>query len=260
MTRTLLIDGDVIAYKAAASVQKTYRWDDGVHSIVADEKEAMGRVDVQIAALTAEAEADKIIVALTDKANFRKGVWPDYKSNRVNTDKPICLGEVRDYMVSTYDTRIRPTLEGDDILGILATHPRLVPGERIISSIDKDLKGIPGKHLIDGDVVEITEGQADLMFYMQVLSGDATDGYPGCPGIGPKKAQAILFGVAPEEEWLVGCPDHALVWAAIVAAYEKAKLTEGDALVQARCARILRSSDYDFKKKEVILWTPPSLS
>ena len=46
------------------------------------------------------------------------------------------------------------------------------------------------------------------------------------------------------------------LWAAVVATYEKAKLSEGDALTQARVARILRASDYDFKRKEPILWQP----
>jgi DNA polymerase-1 len=45
-------------------------------------------------------------------------------------------------------------------------------------------------------------------------------------------------------------------WAAVVAAYEKAGLTEQDALTQARLARILRYSDWDNEKKEPILWTP----
>ena len=36
------------------------------------------------------------------------------------------------------------------------------------------------------------------------------------------------------------------------------KLYTADAIIQARVARIYRASDYDFKKKEVILWSPPT--
>jgi DNA polymerase-1 len=43
-----------------------------------------------------------------------------------------------------------------------------------------------------------------------------------------------------------------------VEAYAKKNLTADDALVQARVARILRHTDYNFKTKEPILWTPPS--
>ena len=43
-------------------------------------------------------------------------------------------------------------------------------------------------------------------------------------------------------------------------AYVEAGLTDAHALTQARVARILRASDYNFKERTPILWTPPSLS
>jgi DNA polymerase-1 len=46
------------------------------------------------------------------------------------------------------------------------------------------------------------------------------------------------------------------MWQAIVTTYEKAGLTEDDAIIQARCARILRYEDID-NEGEIILWTPP---
>ena len=45
-------------------------------------------------------------------------------------------------------------------------------------------------------------------------------------------------------------------WGLIVEAYEKAGLTEEDALVQARVARILRHGEFCTKKEEVNLWNP----
>lgn len=42
----------------------------------------------------------------------------------------------------------------------------------------------------------------------------------------------------------------------VVKIFESKGLTEEDALRQARVARILRASDYNKKKKEVILWNP----
>jgi len=41
-----------------------------------------------------------------------------------------------------------------------------------------------------------------------------------------------------------------------VAAFESRGLTEEDALIQARVARILRADDYDFKESQPILWSP----
>ena len=37
---------------------------------------------------------------------------------------------------------------------------------------------------------------------------------------------------------------------------EKQGLTEEDALLQARVARILRDGEYDYNKEEVVLWKP----
>jgi DNA polymerase-1 len=42
----------------------------------------------------------------------------------------------------------------------------------------------------------------------------------------------------------------------VVDAYLKAGLTEEDALMNARMARILRAEDWDFENNEVKLWTP----
>ena len=47
-------------------------------------------------------------------------------------------------------------------------------------------------------------------------------------------------------------------WQAVVETFVEKELTEEDALVNARLARILQTSDYDHKNKEPILWTPPS--
>ena len=78
----------------------------------------------------------------------------------------------------------------------------------------------------------------------QLMLTTAVDNYPGCPGVGPVKAAGILAGNATS------------AWSRIVAAYHKKGLTEDDALVQARIARICRASDYDFSAKSVRLWTP----
>ena len=46
------------------------------------------------------------------------------------------------------------------------------------------------------------------------------------------------------------------LWGIVSAAYDKAGLTEADALQQARLVRILRWSDWDSEKKVPILWCP----
>ena len=133
-------------------------------------------------------------------------------------------------------------------------------GRKIIVSVDKDMRTVPSNvyrtsHPDEG-VVQVTEAEADYYHLFQTLVGDATDGYPGCPGIGPVRATKILSNAVFQnaETGRKGGPTD--FWGAIVAAYDKAGFGEEEALVQARCARILRSSDYDFQNKEPILWNP----
>ena len=45
------------------------------------------------------------------------------------------------------------------------------------------------------------------------------------------------------------------LWGVVKDCFKQQGLTENDALIQARLARILRNTDYDFKKKQPILWS-----
>ena len=81
---------------------------------------------------------------------------------------------------------------------------------------------------------------------LQTLCGDATDGYSGCPSIGPKTAEKIL----------ADCATSADLWDATLATFKKKKLSEEVALIQAQVARICRSSEFDFDNQKVIPWTP----
>jgi DNA polymerase-1 len=117
----------------------------------------------------------------------------------------------------------------------------------VIVSYDKDMKTIPGVHLSDGKPVEVSKRQADLAFYCQALTGDTSDNYPGCPKYGPVAAAKALDGLLDERD----------MWAAVLAAYEKAGFNERYAIAQARCARILRSGEYDHERGIPLLWNPP---
>jgi DNA polymerase-1 len=128
--------------------------------------------------------------------------------------------------------------------------------QRIIISQDKDMQTIPAQVWRKGDLVHVSEDEADTYHMFQTLTGDITDGYKGCPGVGKVKAEKLLTvtdkhgPIDPETthvQWM---------WEQVVGAYVKAGLTEEDALRQARLARILRWSDWDNEKKQPILWSP----
>lgn len=248
MKTVLLIDGDTSAFRAALSVEKVIEWEEtGIVTKHADTNEAIAAYEAFIKAMVETYEADEYRIALTGQENFRKAILPTYKSKR--TEKPMALNAVKRHAVEKMGAVIKPGLEADDVIGIWATHPKLVPGHKIVLSIDKDLRTIPCRLTTgDGVVEEISEHEAALFHMTQTLTGDTTDGYTGCPGVGPKKAAKILAetGIDFGKSW----------WDAIVETYVKKGLTEEDALVQARVARILRSKDFKFKTKEPILWTP----
>lgn len=255
MSRTLLLDADVIAYAGAAACEVATHWGDGYWTWHCDEDETKANVRNQIDQIMADLDGDEYKLCLTDsEGNFRKSVLSTYKGNRSNIKKPLLLKHIKQWMIDELGAYFRPGLEGDDCLGILSTMKAKRGEERIIVSIDKDMKTIPGLFSRDGvKVVEVSEAEADYWHMFQTLTGDATDGYAGCPGIGPKKAEAILGEWREADDM-----DFAKVWETVVKTFEKAGFTEADALTQARVARILRASDYDFQKKEPILWTPPS--
>lgn len=246
----VLLDADVVVYRAAFGVEQNVDWGEGEHSWFAKMEDVIPLVDQLIAEVREKLHADKMVLALTcsDTQNFRRAVYPDYKMNRANTRKPLLWKKTREYIVGKYDTRIKPTLEADDVLGILATMP-MPNTTRIIASIDKDFLSVPGKffNLKKGVMNDLTEEEADKNFMLQTLTGDSTDHYPGCPGVGPKNAAKIL-------NWEFTLP---AMWKAVVQAYRNKGKTTEDAITQARCARVLRFADYDTVAKKVILWEPP---
>lgn len=251
---TVLIDADVCAFQASLLSEKPVDWGDGLHTLHCFENEAEQMFDSMVATIVEATGADKVILTFTDVVNWRKSVLPTYKGNRAATRKPMLLGHLTRRAATLYETFVRPTLEGDDVLGIMAT--RRTINKTIIASIDKDMKTIPGTYYDFGKKVfyEISVAQADRYHMYQTLIGDTTDGYTGCPGCGPKTADKILDPFTAED----GSFDNAGAWEAVIKTYTKAKLGATEALVQARVARICRSSDYNFKTKEVILWTPPA--
>lgn len=259
--RTALIDGDTLLYAASASNEYEVQWDTWLWTLHADFNAAVEQVHRMVEEITTGLGADRVIMALTDDTNWRKEVMPTYKFNRVAKRKPTVYKPLREYAHEKWETFQRPTLEGDDVLGILATHPKLVEGDKVVVSIDKDLKTIPGKHsnytkdnvaATDWTIHTVTPAMADFYHLYQTLTGDTSDGYPGCPKIGPVTAIKVLgYDIDSVLDFTV-----AEAWPKVVAAYAKQGLGEEVALQNARVARICRAEDYDFKEKRVKLWQP----
>lgn len=244
MPRTiLLVDGDQYLHRACAATERDTRWDEENHILLSNEVEAYDTVAASLKKITDHFGKSDMVLCFSEGRCFRYDIEPTYKGNRANSRKPLCFYDVRDMLLRDYKCVKFDTLEADDVMGILSTKPG--DDEKIIVARDKDMKTIPGK-LWDGmKFHNVTEAEADYFHMYQTLIGDAADGYKGCPGIGPKKAEKLLKAKHDD-----------IMWHMVHGAYLAAGLTEADALKQARLARILRWSDWDYKDKKPILWTP----
>ena len=240
---TLLIDGDIVLHRVLASQETDVDWGDGVSTIFSDHAECKRHIRRTIRKWCEKFDTKSYRLALSGSANFRKDLDPDYKGNRTGR-KPVGWKPLKDWLFSQGNTRTLGGVEADDLLGIWATHG--VIQNTIIISDDKDLRSIPGKLYVPrlDEVIDISVEEADQYHMEQTLTGDRTDNYKGCPGFGEKKS-AALFAKA-----------EGPLWPLIVKCFEKAGLTEDDALLQARLARILRFEDYDMVNKKPILWSP----
>lgn len=278
--RTLLIDGDTIAFRAASACQHTVVSPDMTYEPFARLPEGEAAVDNMMQRLHDRLKAThiKVFLSCPTEENWRLKVDPTYKANRKASVRPMLLGPLKNYLRDKYGAMHLAGLEADDAIGIFATQKDF-PGQVIVVGRDKDFQTIPGLHyqLTDDDergdpvIRTVTPMAAQLSHYGQALSGDAVDGYAGCPGIGKKRAAEIV--ASPERlvpkigvitrgkdkgkgvtKWHSAGPCS--VWEAIVSQYEKAGLSEAEALKTARLARILLAGEYDFDKHEVILWVP----
>jgi DNA polymerase-1 len=235
-----LIDGDILLYTTAYQVERAIDWGDDMWTLHSDFREAKQRIDLDLLEFRLTLRCRAVRIALSDpNNNFRKKLLPSYKENRRAQRKPLAYSALRKYLIDVWGAKFKRGLEADDLLGMWSTE---LPGNRVIVSEDKDLRTIPGllyspRHPELG-VFSVSEEEAQRNHLIQTLAGDATDGYSGCPGIGPVKAGKIVEGG----------------WPAVVQAYADAGYGEEYALVQARMAYILRHGDY--RRGKVRLWTP----
>lgn len=275
MKRTLLIDADILAYQTSSSNQKKYDWGDDVTSVATDFEGSKQAAREFLDKLMVDLKADDLIICLSDELNnFRKTVDPTYKSHRKGTERPVHLYDMKDWLAAEYPTQLWQNLEADDVMGILSTQPH--EGERIIVSEDKDMQTIPGllfNPRKDKKVRKITLLEADRFLMWQTICGDATDGYPGCPGAGPKMADEVLDGMlwlhrprilksGPRKgqevkEWEKADGFLTSTWNRVVACFNRYGFTEKDALVQVNLARILRHGDLEGNR--VKPWVPEGI-
>jgi DNA polymerase-1 len=278
----LLLDADYLVFSAMSAAEKETQWEDNVWTLECDHEQAwrnmMSAVDA-IVRLRKSFEKSKLVMCFTDTVNWRKDVLPSYKMNRKATRKPTGYYAFVERVMASEEwlSFLRPTLEGDDCMGIISTRPQIVGcTSATIVSPDKDFKTINGEffHMSAGKFLQIDMAAADEYHMYQTMIGDTTDGYEGIKGVGETLAKEMLaepFKFVSTEKVLKSGPrkgesvwewkkfpreDGDSLWDCMVTLAAKYDTTEAELLVQAQVARICRASDFDFENKKVILWTP----
>ena len=235
----ILIDADFIVYKCCAACETEIDYGEDVIFVTSNFSDAWKAVTTEIDKITAHfgGFADPILF-FSDTKNFRKKISPDYKGHR-NRKKPCGYKRVISNLKIPYNVITMKELEADDAMGIYATQH---PGNVIVSP-DKDMRQIPGKLYDLTDTTYITPEEGAKWHLIQTLAGDQTDGYSGVPGIGVKRAETLFN-------------KEGYSWQTVIKAFEDKGLTEEDALLNARLARILTLDDYDTQRQKPQLWTP----
>lgn len=273
--RHLWIDADVLLYEAAHASQKTtYYYKDQVFKDADQAKDYCAENELDYRTLRKEGAITSQVNVLPEHvaetilrqkiANVRNAIvhseWSlvlsggdenfrdevavtrGYKANRSNTPKPFHYDYVRALLHQHPRTICQPGIEADDVLGIALTDDP----EAVLASVDKDLCQISGRHYDWGKELKFYVKPEDALyfFHLQCLTGDATDNIPGVPGLGPKKAVALLKD----------CRDNPkMQWSRVVEEYHgnPLKFTDGTVITnrddylneQMRLVWILRKAD-----------------
>ena len=244
----ILFDADMLAFRACSSCEREIEWDNNLWTLHSDFNEVKNKLDEMVATYGDTAMrrmgyegAYQYILCFSGHNCFRRNILPSYKANRRDKRKPLTYHAVIEWLKKHYECIEAEGLEADDCLGILST---LYKEDALIISGDKDFQTIPGRfyNFLKDELKTITKEEADYWHLYQTLVGDTADNYKGCPKVGAVTAKRLL--------------DKFPTWQTVVQAFEKAGLSEQEALVQARVARILREEDYDIKTKTIKLWTP----
>lgn len=188
----ILVDGDVVAYRAAASCEPTKK-----KTYLEPEREAIFRVDAMMIDIMQMCNTEEHIAyfSCASDDNFRYRVDPDYKIKRRGVPKPTHYAAVVDYLFSNWRCSLAFGYEADDAIGINYF------ANDIVAANDKDLLQIAGRHynFVKKEFQDVTEYMAQYQLWYQMLVGDSSDSIIGVDRIGKVKAERILTDLRPEE-------------------------------------------------------------
>ena len=198
---TLLIDADWLVFSSCCAAQEDTRWNEWEHTQHSDVRDCLNIIEnrLEVYKTIASGKHD-IVMCFTSYPTFRHEIFPEYKINRIGKRKPLALKSVIKEVKERYETVAYENLEGDDVLGLLATNGRYK--DPIIVSVDKDMRTLPCKLIADDPIEHITNKKADRHWFEMSLAGDAGDGILGIKGMGMFTASKTLANTPDTKEAL----------------------------------------------------------
>jgi hypothetical protein len=165
------------------------------------------------------------------KDNFRFDIYKYYKENRVKCldncgnphpyeckelghnvsgSRPVYYAEIREFILRKWAAEMVYGQEADDAMSIKQyelNNSQFSPEtfESIIWTLDKDLNNTPGWHgnIVSGEIFYVTPLEALQNFYLQILTGDVSDGIPRIKkGWRKKETEAAIKKATTEKEIL----------------------------------------------------------
>jgi len=178
----VIVDADSLCYASACADSKPEAYASLEYRI----NDIKNKCDCENIELWLEAWEDKLI--------FRKHVATSkpYKGNRANLEPPKFLEDTKKYLVKYLGGKLTHNYESEDMVLIRATE--LGRDKCIVAAIDKDVYQAPFVfyNYHKNEFYDLTEEEANLRLYRQILTGDKTDNIPGLPNFGLVKAEKII--------------------------------------------------------------------
>lgn len=210
----ILVDGDILTYRAACSPVKIgYDHFAGKDikrpPLEVEAKAKFKELLLEVLEETRENpfDEDDYELYITGKGNFRNdyAVTAPYKGNRKEVEKPEWLESVRQYALSDFEAILSSGEEADDLLAMRATE--LGPENACIASTDKDMLQVNCWHynITKKTMTYVEPFEGIRWFYGQIIEGDRADNIIGINGIGPKKREKLLEHCKTEDDLYDAC-------------------------------------------------------
>ena len=213
MDRLFLLDAYALIYRSYYAFLKNPR----INSKGLNTSAIMGFVNTLNEVITKE-QPTYMAVAFDHGKTFRHEAFPAYKAQREETPEdirasvPIIKDILEAYRIPVLQA---DGFEADDVIGTLATEAGRQGIDTYMLTHDKDYGQLIGpnvkmfrpRHGGGYDVIgekEVADkygiASASQVVDLLALMGDASDNYPGCPGVGEKTAVKLINQFGNTEE------------------------------------------------------------